>query len=161
MNTHHRFTVGLVTIAATCVLTAGAASAKIAPAQPVVLPTTAPSAVAHAQPDPGGNTSAQQLGRRSYVERMQRALGERAAAQARSHKVSQHVGVGRKTSPIDPGQSTAGQGSTSGTAGNSPQHSGVGTQVPLLAVTALAGLALGAAGSAGSRRLRNRSGLAA
>lgn len=41
------------------------------------------------------------------------------------------------------------------------RQSGDGSEIPVLAVTAIAGLALGAAGSSASRRLRNLSGLPA
>lgn len=152
MNTVRHLTVTLVGVVATCVLSAGAASAHVVPAQPVVLPTAAPIAVAHPQPNAGARTR-QGLQQQSFIEHMQRVFGDRTAAAAGSPD-------GEQRAAVAPGG--VHQGSTSRQAPSSSQsHTGSGAGIPVLAVTALAGLALGAAGSAGSRRLRHRSGLAA
>lgn len=155
MNTFHRFTVPLtlVGVVTTCVLSAGAASARVPPVEPNLTPTTASSVPAH--PGNGAADRARQLqAHKSYVERGQGELAEEAAAAARSRAAEESPAVGRGTLVIDPNESTA-QGSTST---RPSAQSGNGVDIAVLGVTALAGLALGAAGSTASRRLRRRFG---
>jgi hypothetical protein len=160
MNTHRRFIVTLVGIITTCVMSAGAASARPAPSETGVSGTSSPSVIA-AQHAAGNSAGAKDraerlLKQQSYIQRVERAYAAKAAAAARSRAAQQHAGVLHGRSLVTP-ESTANQGSTS----NSPSHSGDGSEVAVLAVTALAGLALGAAGSTASRRLRNRPRMAA
>jgi hypothetical protein len=145
MNTVRRITIALVCVVTTCVLSAGAAAAhpdspRGSEAGPV--PVTSP--VAPAQPSDGAKSRVQ-LRQQAYAEHMQRLFAAREAAAVAAHH---HAGVG----PGSPSQ--AGSGATS-------RDSSGGTDVTVLAVTALAGLALGAAGSTAARRVRARSGLAA
>jgi hypothetical protein len=158
VNTFRRFSLPLtlVGVVATCVLSAGAASARVPPVEPNLTPTTASSVPAH--PDSAADDRARQLlAHTSYVELGQDELAEQAAAAARSRAAEEHPGAGLGTLVVDPNESTA-RDSTS----NKPSaQSGDGVDIAVLGVTALAGLALGAAGSTASRRLRNRYGLAA
>jgi hypothetical protein len=138
MNTVRRITTATVGIIITCVLSAGAAAAQ--PESPLgshdgPVPVTSP--VASAQPSDGAKSQVL-LRQRAYAEHMQRLSTEREAAAVAARR------------PAEVGQ-----------AGTQPHGSGNGTDVAVLAITALAGLALGAAGSTASRRLRARSGLAA
>jgi hypothetical protein len=158
MNTHRRVVVTLVGIITTCVMSAGAASAKPTPLDPSTAGTAAPGPVVAQQAS--GNTSGAKdrvqllLKQKSYIERAQRDEASDAAADARASAVRRHP----QGSPGGSAVAPADQGSAS----NAPsQRSGDGSEVPVLAVTALAGLALGAAGSSASRRLRRRPGLAA
>lgn len=151
MNTRTRFAATLVSIVTTCVIAAGAASAQ-PPTEPTVVPTTSADEVASHSQAVAKSRAKLLLARRSYAAHMERVFAERAAAAARSREAGQYVGVGQGTSRLDPGKSAARASTTQ----PSSQQSGDGSEVPLLAVTALAGLALGAGGTAASRRLRHR-----
>ena len=160
MNTHRRFIVTLVGIVTTCVMSAGAASAKPIPSEPEAAGTAAPGPVAalHASGSESGakDRATRLLKQKSYIERAQREdAGEQAAA---AQLRAAHARISHGRSLVAPDASAGNQGSTP----NAPsQHSGDGSEVAVLAVTALASLALGAAGSTASRRLRNRPRVAA
>jgi hypothetical protein len=146
MNVQRHLTVSFITLVAAGGLCSGAASAKVAPIEPRPTSATGASPVAgqSAPTDPG---AAGLLVQRSRIAHMQHVAADRAAAEARS----QHA------SPVAPTAAKV----TRATPSSSPSGSGDGTEIPLLAVTALAGLALGAAGSSASRRLRHRHGVPA
>ena len=157
MNTVRFFTTALVGIVTTCVLSAGAASAQPAPYVPAAPQVSSPSLIA-AQQGAAAQSSEDRarllLKQKSYIEHVQRGYAAEEAAEARSRAAQKHARGSQRGSSVTP----ADQGSAS----NAPsQQSGDGSEVPVLAVTALAGLALGAAGSTASRRLRRRPGLAA
>jgi hypothetical protein len=161
MNTVRFFTTALVGIVTTCVLSAGAASAQPVPYVPRVAAANSPSLIA-AEPAAGFAAAKDRaqllLKQKSYIEHVQRAYAEEEAAGARSRAAQKHPRVSHSGSLVDPNTSTVTNGSTP----NAPsQRSGDGSEVPVLAVTALAGLALGAAGSSASRRLRRRPRMAA
>jgi hypothetical protein len=95
---------------------------------------------------------------RAVVERGQDELAEAAAAATRSRAAEEHPGVGLGTLV------NSGNGSTAQSAASRQRSSRSGNdgELPVLAVTALAGPALGAVGrSTASRRLRQRFGLVA
>jgi hypothetical protein len=149
MNTVRFFTTALVGIVTTCVLSAGAASAQPVPYVPKVAAASSPSLIA-AQHAAVASSKAQLLRQKARIAHMQRELTEQALVEkgsgvANPGQASQRrTGTSARVTPTIP----------------SPQ-SGDGTEVAVLAVTALVGLALGAAGSSASRRLRHRSGLPA
>lgn len=153
MNPLGFFTTALVGIVTTCVLSAGAASAQPVRDVPQVPQASAPSQIA-SEHGAGARDRAQRLlKQKSYIEHVQRAYAAEEAAEARS-RAAQHAGGSHDGSLVAP----ADHASTP----NAPsRNSGDGSEVPMLALTALAGLALGAAGSSASRRLRHRSGLPA
>jgi hypothetical protein len=156
MNIVRRFTLTLVGIAATCVLSAGAASARVPPIDPVVVPATAASVHAHSD-TAAAERARQVLAHKAFVARGQDELDEEAAVAARSRVAAERPGVGLATLANSGHESTV-----QSSASHKPtSQSGNGVEIALLVVTALAGLALGAAGSSASRRLRNRYGLAA
>ena len=151
MNTLRRFSVTLVGIVTTCVLSAGGASAKPAPADLNVPPVSVPSTVAN--PLPGGASArAEQLREvRSRLEQLRRDMNEQDAA-----------APGLRRAAADQRGASVGQVPKSHPSTSTPSSdSGNGTEIAVVALTALAGLTLGAAGSAASRRLRQRSGLTA
>jgi len=155
MNTFRRITTTLVGIVTTCVLTAGAAAAHPQPVAPNGAPIPVTSPVAAQQPPSHAQVLLRQ---KAQAQHMQRFFAQREAAAVAARRQAE---VGRH-SPARAGsgpQSGSGSGlqSQSGT----PSHDSGVPDVAVLAVTALAGLALGAAGSTASRRLRTRSGLAA
>jgi hypothetical protein len=155
MNTFRRITTTLVGIVATCVLTAGAAAAHPQPVSPNGAPKPVTSPVASPQPASHAQVLLRQ---KAQAEHMQRLFGQREAAAVAARR---HAEV-RRHSPAQVGSGSQSQsGSGPQSQGGSPSHgSGNGPDVAVLAITALAGLALGAAGSTASRRLRTRSGLA-
>jgi hypothetical protein len=157
MNIIRFLTTALVGIVTTCVLSAGAASAQPIPYVPKIPQASSPSLIAaeHAAGNAGAKTQLL-LKQKSYIEHVQRADAAEEAAEARSRAAQKHARGSYGGSLVAPDRSTAGQGSTPPS-----RHSGDGSEVPLLAVTALAGLALGAAGSTASRRLRQRPRMAA
>ena len=162
MNAHRRFVVTLVGIIATCVMSAGAASAKPTPLEPDAAGTAAPGPVAaqHASGNVSGakDRAERLLKQKSYIEHAQREDAAEEAAAARSRAGQLHARISHGRSLVAPDASAGNQGSTP----NAPaQHSGDGSEIPVLAVTALAGLALGAAGSSASHRLRQRPRVAA
>jgi hypothetical protein len=147
MNIHRHLSVSLVTLVAAGGLWAGVASAKVAPLEPKPASTTGTSPVAGQQSATTDTGAAGLLLQRSRIAHMQRVAADRAAAEARARHGSRVTVTASKVTPA--------------TASNSPSGSGDGTEIPVLAVTALAGLALGAAGSSASRRLRHRHGVPA
>ena len=156
MNTFRRITTTLVGIATTCVLTAGAAAAHPQPVAPNGAPIPVTSPVAAQQPPSHAQVLLRQ---KAQAQHMQRLFAQREAAAVAARRQAE---VGRH-SPARAGsgpQSENGSG-TQSKSGTPSHDSGNGPDVAVLAVTALAGLALGAAGSTASRRLRTRSGLAA
>jgi hypothetical protein len=157
MNTARFFTTALVGIVTTCVLSAGAASAQPVRYVPVAPQASSPSLVA-AQQGAAAQSAKDRaellLKQKAYIDHVQDAYAAKEAANARSRAAQKHV----RSADGGPSVAPADQGATS----NAPsQGSGEGSEVPVLAVTALAGLALGAAGSTASRRLRRRPRLAA
>ena len=157
MNTVRFFTTALVGILTSCVLSVGAASAQPVPYVPKVAQTNSPSLIAAEHAAGNAGTKAQLLRKqKSYIEHVQRADAAEEAAAARSRDAAKHAGGSYGGSLVAPDASTAGQGSTPPS-----QQSGDGSEVPVLAVTALAGLALGAVASSASRRLRHRPNMAA
>ena len=155
MNTFRRITTTLVGIVTTCVLTAGAAAAHPQPVAPNGAPIPVTSPVAAQQPPSHAQVLLRQ---KAQAQHMQRLFAQREAAAVAARR---HAEV-RRHSP------RAGSGPQSRTArvcnrraARRSHGSGNGPDVAVLAITALAGLALGAAGSTASRRLRTRSGLAA
>jgi hypothetical protein len=157
MNTVRFFTTALVGILTSCVLSVGAASAQPVPDVPKVAQVSPPSQIAaeHAAGNAGAKAQLL-LKQKSYIERAQRDDASDEAAVARVRAAAKHAGGSYGGSLVAPDASTAGQGSTPPS-----QHSGDGSEVPVLAVTALAGLSLGAVASSASRRLRHRPTLAA
>lgn len=156
MNTVRRFTIILAGVAATCVLSSGVASARVPPVEPTAALATA--STVHAHPGSGAAERARQLlAHKAYVEHGQEELAAQAAAASRSHAAEEHPGVGLGTL-VTSGNESARQRSGSD---KRPSRPGTDMEIPLLAVTALAGLALGAAGSTASRRWRQRFGVAA
>jgi hypothetical protein len=157
MNTARRITTTIVGVVVTCVLSAGAAAAHPdSPLGPSGAAIPVASQVAPAHPSAGTKTQAL-LRQQAYAEHMQRLFAEREAAEVaarRQAEVGQRTAAqsGSGTTSHDSGNATTAQ-SVSGTTSH---DSGNGSDVPVLAVTALAGLALGAAGSSASRRLRQR-----
>ena len=151
MNTLRRFSVTLVGILTTCVLSAGAASAKVAPGDVTVAPVSVPSAAANPVPDAATARAEQLREVKSRLEQLRRDMNEQDAA-----------APGLRRAAADQRGTTVTQAPKSHRSTSTPSSdSGNGTEVAVVALTALAGLALGAAGSAGSRRLRQRSGLTA
>jgi hypothetical protein len=150
MNPVRFFTTALVGIVTTCVLSTGAASAQPVPD----VPQAPSSSMAGHQAAGNAGTKAQLLlKQKSYIEHVQRGYAAEEAAEARSRAALKQGKASHGGSLVAP--DAADHGSTP------PGHSGDGSEVPVLAVTALAGLALGAAGSSASRRLRHRPRLAA
>ena len=154
MNPVRFFTTALVGIVTTCVLSAGAASAQPVPNVPKA-PEAGSSTPAQFAAGNAGAKAQLLLKQKSYIEHVQRGYAAEEAAEARSRAAQKHAKVAHGGSVVGPEATTADQGSTP------PGHSGDGSEVPVLAVTALAGLALGAVGSSASRRLRHRPRLAA
>jgi hypothetical protein len=157
MNIVRVFTTALACTVATCVLSAGAASAQPVPYVPAAPQVSSPSLIA-AQQGAAAQSAKDHaqllLKQRTYIDHVQDAYAAKEAAEARSRAAQKHARVSNGGSLVTP----ADQGATS----NAPsQRSGDGSEVPVLAVAALAGLALGAAGSTASRRLRRRPRLAA
>jgi hypothetical protein len=156
MNTARFFTTALVGIVTTCVLSAGAASAQPVPYVPAAPQASSPSLIAQqgAAAQSAKDRAELLLKQKAYIDHVQDAYAAKEAANARSRAAQKHV----RSADGGPSVALADQGATS----NAPsQGSGDGSEVPVLAVTALAGLALGAAGSTASRRLRRRPRLAA
>jgi hypothetical protein len=157
MNTVRFFTTALVGIVTTCVLSVGAASAQPVPDVPKIAQVSSPSQIAAEHVAGNAGAKAQLLlKQKSYIERAQRDDASDEAAVARARAAQKHARGSYGGSLVAPDASTAGEGSTPPS-----QHSGDGSEVPVLAVTALAGLALGAVASSASRRLRHRPGMAA
>ena len=151
MNTFRRITTTLVGIVTTCVLTAGAAAAHPQPVAPI--PVSSP--VAAQQPPSHAQVLLRQKAQAQHMQRLFAQREAAAVAARRQAEVARHSPARAGSGP----QSESGSGlqSQSGT----PSHDSGVPDVAVLAVTALAGLALGAAGSTASRRLRTRSELAA
>jgi hypothetical protein len=141
MNTMRRSTVVLLAVATTCLMGAGTASAAPhpEPARDQVTITTGHDQASNRAQD----RARQRLAHELYVDRGQDELAEEAAAAARSRATVEHPGAGIVLNSGDASTSSA-----------ASKESGNDIELPLLAVTALAGLALGAAGSTASRRFR-------
>src|SRR4051812_21833828 len=145
MNALRRFTITFLAIVTASLVGAGAASAG-------PHPEPAPAQLAGASQqenssDRVGDHARQLLAHKSYVDRGQDELAEEAAAAARSRAAEDQPGSGLVVLRRSGSASTVQVGAAS-------KQSGNGLEVPLLGVTALAGLALGAARSTASRRLR-------
>jgi len=154
MNTFRRITTTLVGIVTTCVLTAGAAAAHPQPVAPNGAPIPVTSPVAAQQPPSHAQVLLRQ---KAQAQHMQRLFAQREAAAVAARRQAE---VGRH-SPARAGSGPQSGGGSGLQSSGTPSHDSGVPDVAVLAVTALAGLALGAAGSTASRRLRTRSGLAA
>ena len=154
MNTFRRITTTLVGIVTTCVLTAGAAAAHPQPVAPNGAPILVTSPLSAQQPPSHAQVLLRQ---KAQAQHMQRLFAQREAAAVAARRQAE---VGRH-SPARAGSGPQSGGGSGLQSSGTPSHDSGVPDVAVLAVTALAGLALGAAGSTASRRLRTRSGLAA
>jgi hypothetical protein len=155
MNTVRSFATALVGIVTTCVLSAGAAAAQPVPYVPAVPQVSSPSPIGAQQSaaaQSAKNRAQLLLKQQAYIDHIQNAYAAKEAAEARSRAA--HVRGSHSGSLVAPAEQSAVSNASS-------QRSGNGSEVPVLAITALAGLALGAAGSTASRRIRRRPRLAA